>query len=102
VRKTAQRKHYAPSTGKNHAHWIKRSILFHGKRHSSEMAAQEVEAFLTHLAVEQRVNGCPLCFPRIKSAKRSAITPLASRNAGRRGGLSGRQAAILCAASKHC
>jgi len=36
--------------------WIKRFILFHGKRHPLEMGAVEVEAFLTHLAVEGHVS----------------------------------------------
>ena len=31
--------------------WIKRFILFHNKRHPSDLDAVEVEAFLTHLAV---------------------------------------------------
>lgn len=30
--------------------FIRRFILFHGKRHSKEMRAREVGAFLTHLA----------------------------------------------------
>ena len=36
--------------------WIKRFILFHGKRHPKDMSAAEVEAFLTHLAVERDVS----------------------------------------------
>ncbi len=35
--------------------WIRRYILFHGKRHPADMGAAEVEAFLTALAVEGRV-----------------------------------------------
>jgi integron integrase len=35
--------------------WIKRFILFHGKRHPKEMGEPEVEAFLTHLAAERNV-----------------------------------------------
>lgn len=35
--------------------WIKRFIWFHGKRHPKEMGAPEVEAFLSHLAVERSV-----------------------------------------------
>lgn len=35
--------------------WIKRYILFHGKRHSQETGEQEVEQFLSHLAVERNV-----------------------------------------------
>ena len=55
VQEAIQCKHYSSSTGESYASWIKRFILFHSKRHPSEMGAQEVEAFLTHLAVEQRV-----------------------------------------------
>jgi integron integrase len=35
--------------------WIKRFILFHGKRHPMEMGKLEVEAFLTWLAVKRQV-----------------------------------------------
>ncbi len=36
--------------------WIKRYILFHKKRHPAEMGAVEIEAFLTHLAVNEKVS----------------------------------------------
>lgn len=36
--------------------WVKRFILFHGKRHPGELGASEVEAFLTHLAVDGHVS----------------------------------------------
>ncbi len=55
VRDTIQLKHYSPRTGETYLFWIKRYILFHQKRHPREMGAAEIEAFLTHLAVEQRV-----------------------------------------------
>ena len=35
--------------------WIRRYILFHDKRHPQDMGRVEVEAFLTHLAVEGNV-----------------------------------------------
>jgi integron integrase len=35
--------------------WIRRYILFHHKRHPREMGAKEIEAFLTHLAIQRRV-----------------------------------------------
>lgn len=35
--------------------WIKRFILFHGKKHPKDMNEPEVEAFLTWLAVEQDI-----------------------------------------------
>jgi len=36
--------------------WIRRFTLHHGKRRPSAMGAEEVNAFLTHLAVEQTVS----------------------------------------------
>lgn len=47
--------HYSPRTGETCAHWIRRFILFHDKRHPKEMGAAEVQAFLTHLAIDQNV-----------------------------------------------
>ena len=35
--------------------WIRRYILFHNKRHPQDMGRAEIEAFLTHLAVEGNV-----------------------------------------------
>ncbi|QDU21197.1 hypothetical protein ETAA1_31620 [Urbifossiella limnaea] len=35
--------------------WVRRFVLFHGKRHPETMGEREVNAFLTHLAVEGRV-----------------------------------------------
>ncbi len=56
VRDKLRVKHYSIRTEQTYADWIKRYILFHGKRHPKEMGAQEVEAFLTHLAVAGRVS----------------------------------------------
>ncbi len=55
VRDTIRLKHYSMSTEKTYVAWIKRYILFHHKRHPKDMGVPEIEAFLTHLAVEQRV-----------------------------------------------
>jgi hypothetical protein len=38
-----------------YVNWIKRFILFHNMRHPLEMSEAELEAFLSHLAVEGRV-----------------------------------------------
>ena len=48
-------RHYAIRTESAYVDWAKRFILFHGKRHPAEMGAAEVEAFLTHLAIERHV-----------------------------------------------
>ena len=49
-------KHYSARTGQAYAQWIKRYILFHGKRHPKDMGAKEVEAFLTSLAIVHNVS----------------------------------------------
>ena len=49
-------KHYSIRTEKTYIDWIKRYILYHGKRHPKDMGAEEVEAFLTHLAVKGNVS----------------------------------------------
>jgi integron integrase len=50
-----QCKHYSVRTEEAYVNWVKRYIFFHDKRHPAEMGAQEVEAFLTHLAVKENV-----------------------------------------------
>ncbi len=47
--------HYSKRTEDAYVDWVKRFILFHNKRHPREMGAAEIEAFLTHLAVERNV-----------------------------------------------
>ena len=42
---------YSLSTGRVYIAWIRRFILFHGKRHPTEMEKLEIEAFPTHLPV---------------------------------------------------
>ena len=37
-------------TEDSYLHWIKRLVVFHGKRHPRAMGAGEVEAFLSDLA----------------------------------------------------
>jgi integron integrase len=55
VRDRIRVKHYSLRTEQAYCDWIKRFIIFHGKRHPSELGAPAVEAFLTALAVEGRV-----------------------------------------------
>ena len=55
VRAALRARHYSRRTEKAYVHWIKRYIFFHGKRHPAEMGAAEVTAFLTALAVRDRV-----------------------------------------------
>lgn len=55
VRDSIRVKHFSPKTEQAYIHWIRRYILFHKKRHPRDMGAQEIEAFLTSLAVDQEV-----------------------------------------------
>jgi hypothetical protein len=56
VRERIRTKHYSIRTEDAYADWIRRFILFHGKRHPRELEAKHVESFLTYLAVERRVS----------------------------------------------
>ena len=55
VREVIRVKHYSLRTENTYVDWIKRFILFHGKRHPSTLGAEEVRAFLSHLASERNV-----------------------------------------------
>jgi integron integrase len=48
-------RHYSYRTEEQYVFWVRRYILFHGKRHPLEMGAVEVEAFLSSLAVHGNV-----------------------------------------------
>ena len=48
--------HYSLKTEEASVHWVRRYILFHGKRHPADMGEVEVNAFLTDLAVSKRVS----------------------------------------------
>ncbi|MGE4295275.1 MAG: phage integrase N-terminal SAM-like domain-containing protein [Campylobacterales bacterium] len=56
VREQIRLKHYSIKTEKSYTGWIKRYILFHHKKHPIDMGKAEIEAFLTHLAVERNVS----------------------------------------------
>jgi len=55
VRDKIRVKHYSIRTEKAYSDWIKRFILFHGKKHPSELGAEAVSQFLTYLAAERDV-----------------------------------------------
>ena len=56
VRIAARRRHYSLRTEQSYVGWVRRFILFHGKRHPKDMDAAEVVAFLSDLAVRGRVS----------------------------------------------
>jgi site-specific recombinase XerD len=56
VRDKIRVKPYSIRSEHAYVDWVRRFVLFHGKRHPADLGAGEVEAFLTHLAVEGRVS----------------------------------------------
>jgi site-specific recombinase XerD len=56
VREEIRKRHYSRRTEKTYVGWIRRFILFHGKRHPAEMGEAEVSCFLSHLAVSGNVS----------------------------------------------
>ena len=67
VRNAIRVRHYSIRTEAAYTDWARRFILFHGKRHPSQLGAPEVAAFLTHLAVERSVA------PSTQSQAKSAL-----------------------------
>ena len=56
VRDAVRVRHYSYRTEQAYVGWIKRFILFHGKRHPAEMGEEEIRGFLTALAVQRNVS----------------------------------------------
>jgi len=56
VREQIRVRHYSMKTERTYIGWIKRYIFFHQKKHPLDMGKTEIEAFLTHLAVERNVS----------------------------------------------
>jgi integron integrase len=55
VREAIRKRHYSYRTEKQYVGWIRRYILFHGKRHPETLGGAEVEAYLSHLATHRQV-----------------------------------------------
>ncbi len=55
VRDVLRVRHYAQATEDAYLNWIRRFIRFHERRHPLEMAEEQIEGFLTYLAVECEV-----------------------------------------------
>jgi integrase len=55
VRELIRIRHYSIRTEQAYVQWIRRFILFHDKRHPLDLGADEVTAFLSHLAVRRNV-----------------------------------------------
>ncbi len=56
VRSAIRLRHYSPRTEEAYVGWIRRFVIFHKKRHPTEMGDAEVRQFLTHLVEEKNVS----------------------------------------------
>lgn len=55
VREAIRVRHYSLRTEEAYVRWVIRFVKFHGKRHPSELGTAEIVAFLSDLAVRQKV-----------------------------------------------
>lgn len=55
VREVIRYNHYSIRTERCYVEWVRRFVAFHGRRHPREMGADEVRAFLGHLAADLQV-----------------------------------------------
>ena len=56
VRRAVRARQYSRRTEQAYAGWVRRYVLFHGKRHPSELDGSAMAAFLSHLANECNVS----------------------------------------------
>jgi integron integrase len=56
VRLAIRSRHYSPRTETAYIGWIRRFILYHGRRHPRELGAPEITAYLSYLADERNVS----------------------------------------------
>jgi len=56
VRRAIRARHFSHRTEEAYVNWIRRFILFHGKRHPLLLGPDEVREFVTYLAVSRKVS----------------------------------------------
>ena len=56
AREALRLRHYSRRTERAYVAWMRRYILFHDKRHPTEMGGEEVTQFLSSLAVDRKVS----------------------------------------------
>src|SRR6478609_6632107 len=55
IREAIRVRRYSIRTERAYVHWIRRFVVFHGRRHPKDMGAPEVTEFLSHLATVENV-----------------------------------------------
>ena len=55
MREVLRLKHLSYRTEESYVSWVKRFIVFHGKRHPKDLGVPEIRAFLSYLATHEQV-----------------------------------------------
>ena len=56
VRRAVRARQYSPRTAEAYTGWVRRYVLYHGKRHPDQLDGRHVAGFLAHLANDGRVS----------------------------------------------
>lgn len=56
LRRVIRARHYSRRTEQAYVWWVRRFVRFHAMRHPADLDEKDVSAFLTHLAVNDRVS----------------------------------------------
>ena len=56
VRNEIRTKHYSRKTEESYISWIKRFVIFNNKKHPIDMGKEEIQKFLSYLAVERHIS----------------------------------------------
>jgi hypothetical protein len=56
LREALRSRHYSRRTEQTYCQWVRWFIYFHNLRHPAQMAESEINAYLTHLAVKEKVS----------------------------------------------
>lgn len=56
LREALRSRHYSRRTEQTYCHWVKRFIFFHNMRHPADMAEPEINAYLTNVAVKEKIS----------------------------------------------
>jgi integron integrase len=56
LKQAVRARHYSPRTEEAYCYWVRRYVYFHKVRNPAVMSEPEINAFLTHLAVKERVS----------------------------------------------
>jgi len=56
VHDVIRKRHYSIRTEQAYVQWIRRLIIFHGKKHPKDMGEKEISQYISHLATDKKVS----------------------------------------------